>query len=188
MVIIFFYITNIHSPVTPNNFLFWQLFIAFLSALSIMAMTNISIMFLHKSFVGLFIVVGFSQCIFLLLSNIYNVIEDMNFIVRFFSFFSIYRYQFQSTLWLIYGSERCRPYEIQALMYMLNIPTNDEFFYECIVKLVLLAIFYHTIALIVFCIKYNPLINRHERAERIERYRNERLLNQEEKHKTILFI
>ncbi|KAH7643185.1 hypothetical protein HUG17_9876 [Dermatophagoides farinae] len=188
MVIIFFYITNIHSPVTPNNFLFWQLFIAFLSALSIMALTNISIMFLHKSFVGLFIVVGFSQCIFLLLSNIYNVIEDMNFIVRFFSFFSIYRYQFQSTLWLIYGSERCRPYEIQALMYMLNIPTNDEFFYECIVKLVLLAIFYHTIALIVFCIKYNPLINRHERAERIERYRNERLLNQEEKHKTILFI
>ena len=137
---------------------------------------NISIVLLRKSLIALFIVVGFSQGVFLLLSNIYNVIEDLNFIVRFFSFFSIYRYQFPSTLWLIYGGERCRPYEIQSLMYMLNIPTNNEYFYDCITKLVFLAIFYHTIALVVFCIKYNPLINRHERAERIERYRNERLI------------
>ncbi|KAH7643184.1 hypothetical protein HUG17_9875 [Dermatophagoides farinae] len=176
MAILFVYITDIYSPVSLNNYFVWQVLNVYLSFFSIMAIMNISIVLLRKSLIALFIVVGFSQGVFLLLSNIYNVIEDLNFIVRFFSFFSIYRYQFPSTLWLIYGGERCRPYEIQSLMYMLNIPTNNEYFYDCITKLVFLAIFYHTIALVVFCIKYNPLINRHERAERIERYRNERLI------------
>ncbi|KAH9501554.1 uncharacterized protein LOC142597725 [Dermatophagoides farinae] len=176
MVILFVCITNIYSPVSPNNYFIWQVFNLYLSSFSIMAIMNISIVLLRKSIIALFIVVGFSQGFFLLLSSIYNVIEEKNFIVRFLSNFSFYRYQFPSTLLLIYGGDRCRPYEIQSLLYMLNVPTNDEYFYECMVKLVLLAIFYHTIALIVFCIKYNPLINRHERAERIERFRNERLI------------
>ncbi|KAH9507164.1 hypothetical protein DERF_011861 [Dermatophagoides farinae] len=121
-----------------------------------------NVLLLHRSIIAIFIVIGFSQGFFLLLSNVYNVIEEMNFIVP--------------TLWLIYGGDRCKSHEIQSLMYMLNIPTNVEYFYDCIVKLVLLVIFYHTMALFVFCVKYNPLINRQERAERIERYRNEHIL------------
>ena len=182
MAIMFVYLTDIYSLVSPNNYFVWQVLNLYLSSFSVMAIMNISIVLLRKSLIALFIVVGFSQGFFLLLSNIYTVIEDLNFIARFFSFLSIYRYQFPSTLWLIYGGERCRPYEIQSLMYMLNIPTNVEYFYDCIVKLVLLVIFYHTMALFVFCVKYNPLINRQERAERIERYRNEHILKIEPKH------
>nr|XP_046917637.1 ABC transporter G family member 33-like [Dermatophagoides farinae] len=178
MAIMFVYLTDIYSLVSPNNYFVWQVLNLYLSSFSVMAIMNISIVLLRKSLIALFIVVGFSQGFFLLLSNIYTVIEDLNFIARFFSFLSIYRYQFPSTLWLIYGGERCRPYEIQSLMYMLNIPTNnDEYFYDCMVKLILLAIFYHTIALIVFCIKYNPLINRHERVEKIQEFRQKRLIS-----------
>ncbi|KAH7642958.1 hypothetical protein HUG17_9649 [Dermatophagoides farinae] len=176
MVIIFAYVTDIYSTVSPNNFFWWQVINLYLSSFCFLAIINMNVLFLHKSIIVLFIVIANSQGFFLLLSNVYNVIEEMNFIVRFLSNFSIYRYQLQATLWLIYGGDRCKSHEIQSLMYMLNIPTNVEYFYDCIVKLVLLAIFYHTMALLVFIIKYNPLINRHERAERIKRYRNERIL------------
>nr|XP_046917174.1 uncharacterized protein LOC124497553 isoform X1 [Dermatophagoides farinae]XP_046917176.1 uncharacterized protein LOC124497553 isoform X2 [Dermatophagoides farinae] len=176
MAIMFVYITDIYSSVSPNNYFVWQVLNLYLSSFSFVAIVNIIIVLLRKSIILLFILIGSSQGFFLLLSDVCNVIEDKNFFVRFLSNFSFYRYQFPSTLLLIYGGDRCRPYEIQSLLYMLNVPTNNEYFYECIVKLVLLAIFYHTIALIVFCIKYNPLINRHERAERIEHYRNEHLI------------
>ncbi|KAH9505948.1 ABC protein, sub ABCG [Dermatophagoides farinae] len=176
MVIIFAYVTDIYSTVSPNNFFWWQVINLYLSSFCFLAIINMNVLFLHKSIIVLFIVIANSQGFFLLLSNVYNVIEEMNFIVRFLSNFSIYRYQLQATLWLIYGGDRCKSHEIQSLMYMLNIPTNVEYFYDCIVKLVLLAIFYHTLALLVFIIKYNPLINRHKRAERIKRYRNERIL------------
>ncbi|KAH9512085.1 ABC protein, sub ABCG [Dermatophagoides farinae] len=176
MAIMFVYITDIYSSVSPNNYFVWQVLNLYLSSFSFVAIVNIIIVLLRKSIILLFILIGSSQGFFLLLSDVCNVIEDKNFFVRFLSNFSFYRYQFPSTLLLIYGGDRCRPYEIQSLLYMLNVPTNNEYFYECIVKLVLLAIFYHTIALIVFCIKYNPLINRHERAERIEHYRNECLI------------
>ncbi|KAH7642959.1 hypothetical protein HUG17_9650 [Dermatophagoides farinae] len=176
MVIIFAYVTDIYSTVSPNNFFWWQVINLYLSSFCFLAIINMNVLFLHKSIIVLFIVIANSQGFFLLLSNVYNVIEEMNFIVRFLSNFSIYRYQLQATLWLIYGGDRCKSHEIQSLMYMLNIPTNVEYFYDCIVKLVLLAIFYHTLALLVFIIKYNPLINRHKRAERIKRYHNERIL------------
>ncbi|KAH9506037.1 ABC protein, sub ABCG [Dermatophagoides farinae] len=182
MVIIFAYVIDNYSTVSPNNFFWWQVINLYLSSLCFLAIMNMNVLFLHRSILALFTFVGFSQGFFLLLSNVYNVIEEMNFIVRFLSNFSIYRYQFQATLWLIYGGDRCKSHEIQSLMYMLNIPTNVEYFYDCIVKLVLLVIFYHTMALLVFCVKYNPLINRHERAERIERYRNEHILKIEPKH------
>ncbi|KAH7642902.1 hypothetical protein HUG17_9593 [Dermatophagoides farinae] len=182
IVIIFAYVIDIYSTVSPNNFFWWQVINLYLSSLCFLALMNMNVLLLHRSIIAIFIVIGFSQGFFLLLSNVYNVIEEMNFIVRFLSNFSIYRYQFHATLWLIYGGDRCKSYEIQSLMYIFNIPTNVEYFYDCIVKLVLLVIFYHTMALLVFCVKYNPLINRHERAERIERYRNEHILKIESKH------
>ena len=176
MAVIFVYVTDIYSSVSPNNYFVWQVFNLFIASLSFLALNNLSVMFLHKSIIALFIIIGLMLCIGILLSNIYNVIEEMNFIVRFISNISIFRYQFPATLWLIYGGERCRPYEIQSLLYMLNVPTNVENFYECIFKLIALAIFYHIIAVLVFIIKFNPLIDRYKRAECIEKYRNERLL------------
>ncbi|OTF75332.1 hypothetical protein BLA29_000466, partial [Euroglyphus maynei] len=176
MVIIFVYVTDIYSTVSPNNYFVWQVFSMFTSSMCFLAINNLNIMFLHKSIIALFIVIGLTLTISLSLSNVYNVIEEMNFIIRFSSSLSIFRYQFPATLWLIYGGERCRPYDIQSLLYMLNIPNNVEFFYECLTKLILLAIFYHSIALIIFIMKYNPMIDRYKRAERIKRYHNERLI------------
>ncbi|KAH9507163.1 hypothetical protein DERF_011861 [Dermatophagoides farinae] len=152
MVIIFAYFR-------PNNFFWWQVINLYLSSLCFSGPNEYERIDFHRAFFYYY--------------PMYTINEfHRTFSIEFFN----YRYQFQATLWLIYGGDRCKSHEIQSLMYMLNIPTNVEYFYDCIVKLVLLVIFYHTMALFVFCVKYNPLINRQERAERIERYRNEHIL------------
>lgn len=86
------------------------------------------------------------------------------------------RFVIQAGLYLIYGDQRCRPDEIQTILYQFRIPNVPQHLHECIMMLVALAFFFHFLALMALILKTSPIINRLKREEKVQKFRNENLL------------
>ena len=59
--------------------------------------------------------------------------------------FNPIRYLTEASVMLQYGFGRCGPREIQVILYKLGIK-HDEYYYECILRIIINIIIYHSIA------------------------------------------
>lgn len=172
----FVYVTDIYSIVSVHHYYCWQVLILLLASISFQAIGHLVALITNGHFILMILCLASFVSIFLMFSNAFNPIEQLNYFQRLLSYFSILRFVNQSDFWLIYGGERCLEHEIQSILYQLMIPNTMENFLYGIAMLVILAIFYHCLALWLLIIKSNPMNSRRSRVQRIQCYHKEKLL------------
>ena len=179
-------IVDIYETVSPNGFYQWQVLIMILSSMSFQAISHFVALVTNGHFIMMILTLAFILSVFLMLSNLFNPIDQLPYIFHLISHFSVLRHLNQGTFWLVYGGDRCTENEIQTILYQLVVPNTRDHFKQCIITLAMLAVFYHTIALFMLIFKANPISNRLGRVERLEKFRNERLLKRQHENNKIL--
>lgn len=176
IVFIFIYIIDIYSSIVSNNFFLWNSIILLLAVISCHAISHIVAILTDGRLIIMVVTLITFFCLFFLLSNCYNNVSEMGLILSSLSKFSILLPLNQGILWLIYGGDRCKPDEIQTILMKLDIPNSVEFFWQNLLWLILLALFYHTVALIILIAKKTTRDNRRKRCERVRKYGEDILL------------
>ncbi|KPM03255.1 ABC transporter sub-family G-like protein 5 [Sarcoptes scabiei] len=172
----FVYIVDFYSQTTPNNFYWWHVLLMILLTIGYQGISHLIVLISNRIFILMMILTASHIFFFLMLTGLFSEIDQMNFIFRFLSNFSMLRFVIQAGLYLIYGDQRCRPDEIQTILYQFRIPNVPQHLHECIMMLVALAFFFHFLALMALILKTSPIINRLKREEKVQKFRNENLL------------
>ncbi|KAH7643971.1 abc transporter-like protein 17 [Dermatophagoides farinae] len=162
---IFDYIIDIYEPIKSGMY-FWQWFFHFMAIISIQGagylvatMTNDDPITMAILLVG----IGISNA---LLSNGGTPIRQLHYFYQFLSNFSPLRFAIEAIMVRLYGFGRCFPRQTPAILYKLRID-NDEYFYHCIIMIIINVLLYHSLAFIAIIIKSNPFDRRRRRAEKI---------------------
>lgn len=167
--IIYVWIIDIYETTHPR--IYWSIFLLlFLSVQVFQAMGHcLSLLSNNNSF----IYIALANCLYTLMiltANFFTKIANLHYSLQIISNLSICRFMIEGNLILQYGFGRCRPNDIQSILYNMNIP-GDHYYYHCIRMLIFQLLLFRLISFAILIAKSNPLQNRRLRAERIEKYR-----------------
>ncbi|XP_027202263.2 uncharacterized protein LOC113796233 [Dermatophagoides pteronyssinus] len=176
-ILIYVYMIDIYSPVSMNNYFVWYILILHMGSMAFIAVINMAIFTFPRNLINIFIIIICFLCFDHLMWHTGPILQEMNFIVKFVEKFAILKHLHNANLWLVYGGERCSSMnnQIQIILYMTHIEDEWPQFLWNYLRAAINIVIYHCMAFLLFLYKSNELINRHERAQRIQRYRTERL-------------
>ncbi|KAH9412903.1 ABC protein, sub ABCG [Dermatophagoides pteronyssinus] len=164
--IIFIYMIDIYETILPGIYC-WLYVIFLLGIISIQGIGNILAILTNGKLTILVVSIPCIQTLLAFLGNVATPVKQLHYFFQFLSLFSPSRFINESFVMLQYGFDRCRPKEIQVILYHLRIE-HDEHFYFCIIMLIIQpAIFYHLVAFLLIMIRSNPFESRKHRAEKI---------------------
>lgn len=142
IVFLHYYITDIYDPIRPGMF-YSLMFVCILAAIASQGLGYIcgilfgfNLTYLCISLPSLFLI-----SIMVILSPYSKSLTIYQPFIR----FNPIRYLTEASVMLQYGFGRCGPREIQVILYKLGIK-HDEYYYECILRIIINIIIYHSIA------------------------------------------
>lgn len=164
MAVIYVYIVDNTHEIRPEIY-YYMVMITLLISLSTQAAGHIISILSNGNLIVFCYLNPFVFSIFHLLSGIENPIHNSPYVYQKISYLNLFRYQNELALLLQYGFGRCQAREIQLILYRLGL--TDDYFYESIFRMSVMAVVYRCLALGLFYIKFNPYRNQRERTKRI---------------------
>lgn len=170
ILIFYLYLADIYQPI--HNSYLWIYLILLLSSLSMQALSFLFAYLTRGNFGIIAIILPGITLLQLYLAHLGSPIYSLHFIWQYISFFATHRFLVESILLLQYGFDRCYYREIQQTLYKLLIKPNPEYFYYCLIILIIHVILFNVISIMTLLFKMNPFQTRQSRQRKFNNYLN----------------
>uniref|UniRef100_A0A6P6Y7W5 ABC transporter G family member 3-like n=1 Tax=Dermatophagoides pteronyssinus TaxID=6956 RepID=A0A6P6Y7W5_DERPT len=132
--LIFIYMIDIYETIRPGIYI-WLFIIFLLGIICTQGMGNLLAITTNGELNLLVVSMLCVAMLCILLGNSATPVKQLHYSFEFLSLFSPSRFINECFIMLQYGFDRCRPKEIQVILYQLRIE-HDEHFYFCIIMLI----------------------------------------------------
>ncbi|OTF73500.1 hypothetical protein BLA29_005304, partial [Euroglyphus maynei] len=172
--LIYAYLIDIYEPVRSGIY-FSIAFYIILGATAVQSVGHLLSIVTLGEFVALVISIPGIEAIFLMVSNLGTPVKRLHYILQFISNFAPTRFGIEAMFLLQYGFDRCRPKEVQKILFKLKME-NDEhehhtsFLLYTFIMLIFNLLFYRLISLLLLVIKSNHYDHRRKRAQKIANF------------------